>query len=264
MRIQDGARPWTWVVVLLTGLGLFELVRRVLLATGNPNLVPSLILLGAVVGPAAFVAFVWGRPGSFAVDPVLVVLVACVGGVVGVVTAGLLDYDVLRELGPLRVAGVGVIEESAKLLGPAVVLLYAHDRRTAAGLLLGVASGAGYAALESTGYALVAFLGAPGDVAAVDQTLLVRGVLSPVTHMAWTGLAAAALWTAVRRRGNPRVMGRFAGVFLGVVAMHTAWDTLATTVAHVVLAVVSLGALGVAVHRLPRGRRPYRSRVRAG
>ncbi|MEU0463625.1 MULTISPECIES: PrsW family intramembrane metalloprotease [Amycolatopsis] len=254
---------WAWVLVLVVGLGLFELVRRVLLDTENPNLVPSLILLGAVVGPATFVTFVWGRRLSFGVDPVLVGLVAIVGGVVGVVTAGALEYDVLKDLGPFQMAGVGVIEETAKLIAPAVVLVVVRDRRAATGLLLGVASGAGFAALETMGYALVAFLKSQGEISAVDQTLLIRGVLSPATHMAWTGLTAAALWAAVRHRGRSRWMGRFAVTFVVAVALHAAWDGIGTTLSYVVLAALSLGLLALAVHRIGHHRSPYGRRVRA-
>lgn len=254
---------WAWVLVLVVGLGLFELVRRVLVTTENPNLVPSLILLGAAVGPATFVAFVWGRRLSFGVDPVLVGLVAVVGGVIGVVTAGALEYDVLKALGPLQMAGVGVIEETAKLIAPAVVLVAVRDRRAATGLLLGVASGAGFAALETMGYALVAFVKTQGDVSAVDQTLLLRGVLSPATHMAWTGLTAAALWAAARQRGRSRSIARFAAMFVVAVALHAAWDGIGTTVSYLVLAAISLGLLTVAVHRIGHSRAPRRRPVPA-
>ena len=54
-------RRWSWVLVLLVGGALFELIRRSTVETGNPNLVPALILLGAGVIPTAFVAFIAGR-----------------------------------------------------------------------------------------------------------------------------------------------------------------------------------------------------------
>jgi protease PrsW len=48
------ARPnrYAWIVVLVVGICLFEAVRHTLIATQNANLVPSLILLGALVVPA--------------------------------------------------------------------------------------------------------------------------------------------------------------------------------------------------------------------
>ncbi|HEY2206179.1 MAG TPA: PrsW family glutamic-type intramembrane protease [Pseudonocardia sp.] len=50
--------------------------------------------------------------------------------------------------------GVGLIEENSKLLIPVgVLLVLPRYRRRADGLLLGVAAGAGFAALETMGYA---------------------------------------------------------------------------------------------------------------
>ena len=90
----------SWVAVLVVGLALFEAVRRALITTGNPNLVPSLILLGAAVMPTSFVTFIAQRRLSYSVDLGWVAGVALVGGVVGVVTAGVLEFDTLRRLGP--------------------------------------------------------------------------------------------------------------------------------------------------------------------
>ena len=37
------ARRWAWVGILVGGVALFEIVRRVLVETQNPNLLPSLL-----------------------------------------------------------------------------------------------------------------------------------------------------------------------------------------------------------------------------
>ncbi|WP_224388046.1 PrsW family glutamic-type intramembrane protease [Pseudonocardia sp. ICBG1293] len=240
-------RRWGWLVVLLVGVVLFEAVRRVLLVTQNPNLVPSLILLGAAVAPAAFVTFVLGRRLDYSIGAGPIALVAFLGGVVGVVAAGLLEFDALRSLGALPMLGVALIEESAKLVAPLVVLLVTARRgRAADGLLVGVASGAGFAALETMGYGFVVLVRSNGDLGAVDDVLLLRGVLSPAAHMAWTGLTAAALWYLARRR-----TGRALLVLVVAVALHTTWDSVGGFVAYGVLAVVSLGLLTGFAHRLP-------------
>ena len=245
------ARRWSWVVVLVVGGALFEVVRRAIVDTGNPNLVPSLILLGAAVVPAAFVTFIAGRRLVFSTSSGTVLLTALVGGVIGVVTAGVLEYGTLRRLGALPMVGVGLIEEFAKLIVPAALLLVVrHHRHPADGLLLGVASGAGFAVLETMGYAFVVLIRSQGDLAVVDGVLFVRGILSPAAHMAWTALAAAALWRAAAGRWHVGAVARFAGTYVLVVALHTAWDLSGTTAAYVVLAVVSLTLLAVTSHRL--------------
>jgi RsiW-degrading membrane proteinase PrsW (M82 family) len=245
------ARRWSWLLVLLVGAVLFELVRRTIASTGNPNLVPSFILLGAAVVPAAFVVFIAGRRLVFDVSGGTVALTGLVGGVIGVVTAGMLEYGTLRRLGALPMVGVGLIEEFAKLLVPAAIFLivrrYAHP---ADGLLLGVASGAGFAVLETMGYAFVVLIQSRGNLGVVDNVLFVRGILSPAAHMAWTGIAAAALWDAGAHRFRGSAVARFVGAFAAVVALHTVWDTFGSTAVYVVVSVISLVLLAVTSHHL--------------
>ena len=258
---MGSARRWSWVLVLLAGTGLFELVRHAIVRTGNPNLVPALILLGAAVVPGAFVAFVAGRRLVFDVGTGTVALTALVGGVIGVVTAGLLEYNTLKRLGALPMVGVGLIEEFAKLLVPAVIfLLVRRHVHPADGLLLGVASGAGFAVLETMGYAFVVLLQSRGNLGVVDNVLFLRGILSPAAHMAWTGIAAAALWDAGAHRWRGSAGVRFLGAFLAVVVLHTAWDTLGSTIVYAVLSVLSFALLARTSHHLAA---PHR-RVDAG
>jgi protease PrsW len=245
-------RRWSWVGVLVVGFVLFEFVRRALISTQNPNLVPSLILLGAAVVPAAFVAFVYGLRLDFGVGGGTLALVALVGGVVGTVTAGLLEYDTLRTLGVLPMVAVGLIEEAVKLIGPVAVVLLTRHRHRADGLLIGVASGAGFAALETMGYGFVTLIQSNGDVSAVEGVLLLRGILSPAAHMAWTGLSAAALWEAARRGWHPGALARFGLVYALVVALHATWDSVGDTAVYAVLAAISLGLLTLTAFRLGR------------
>lgn len=245
------ARRWSWLLVLVVGAFLFELVRHAVVSTSNPNLLPSLILLGAAVVPCAFVVFIAGRRLVFDVGGGAVALTALVGGVIGVVTAGLLEYGTLKRLGALPMVGVGLIEEFAKLVVPAVIFVlvrrYVHP---ADGLLLGVASGAGFAVLETMGYAFVVLVQSRGNLSVVDTVLFVRGILSPAAHMAWTGIAAAALWDAGAHRWRGAAALRFLGAFVAVVALHTAWDTLGSTVAYAVVSVLSLALLARTSHHL--------------
>ncbi len=216
---------WAWVPALGIGVVLYELVRRAVVDTGNPNLVPSLILLGAAVVPVAFIAFVAGRRLVFTVTSGLVAAVALLGGVVGVVTAGMLEYHVLRDLGGIPAVLVAAIEESAKLIVPVAVLLVLlvqrHRLRVGDGLLLGVASGAGFAVLETMGYGLVVLIQSRGDLSVLDEVLVERGLLSPAAHMAWTGLAAAAIWAAVASSWAWRPVLRLVVTVAVVVALHT-------------------------------------------
>lgn len=84
------------------------------------------------------------------------------------------------------------------------------------------------------GYGFTALLSSQGSLAAVEQTLLLRALLSPAGHVAWTGLAV--------------------GAFLAAVLLHAAWDGSNSLVVHIVVGVLSIALLLVMVqraHRLP-------------
>lgn len=242
--MTSGSSFWSrhaWFPVLVVGTALYVLVLQTLTRTENPNLVPSLIMLGAFLVPVTFVTFVYQRVGAAGTNPGLIALAALFGGVIGVVVAGRLEYDTMREYGTVPFLWIGLIEEGAKLVVPiGVLVFYARRGRPVNGLLLGVACGMGFAALETMGYAFVALLQSRGSVDDVTQLLLLRGVLSPAAHAAWTGLATSALFRAAGA-GRASAYGHFALVYLGVVVLHGCWDGIGTWWAYVVLSLISLG-----------------------
>ncbi len=243
---------WAWLVVLAVGTGLFLAVLRTLEATDNPNLVPALILVGAAVVPSAFVVFVSSRRMSFDVPGSVLALTALLGGVIGVVVAGNVEFDASRRLGTGAIVLVGVIEEAAKLVVPLGLVVLVRDRwrDPANGLVLGVASGAGFAALETMGYAFVQLVQSRGELGPVVGILVLRGLLSPAAHLAWTGLTVSALWWA--RWHQWRVRSVLLGVagYLTAVVLHTLWDTRASLFGDAVVAAGSLAVLFVVSHRL--------------
>jgi protease PrsW len=251
-----------WLAVLVVGAALFIAEERTLVATRNPNLVPSAILLGASIVPLAFLAFVYGRRLPYSVSGAAIATSAFLGGVIGTIIAATLEFDVLRELGGLPMLGVGLIEETSKLLVPLALLIpLRHHRSAADGLLIGVACGAGFAALETMGYAFTTLIRSGGSITDTVNILLLRGVLSPAGHMAWTGIAAAALYAAAQNPGLGEVL-RFLGAFVGAVVLHTLWDSAGTLVVTAVVAVVSLAALTYTAHRA--GHHAVRPRIAVG
>jgi RsiW-degrading membrane proteinase PrsW (M82 family) len=246
-------RRHAWLAILVVGIGLFLAVERTLVSTDNPNFVPSAILLGAAVVPAAFLTFVYGRRLTYHVPFGVVIGAAFFGGVIGTVVAGTLEYDTRRHLGFLPMIGVGLIEESSKLLIPLAVLLAVRGRWTRAdGLLLGVAAGAGFAALETMGYGFTELISSRGSITDTVDILLLRGVMSPAGHMSWTGISASALFAAAASGWRRRQVVHFALAFVLAVALHTAWDSQHSLAGTAVVAVISLGVLGRTVHRAAR------------
>ena len=124
---------------------------------------------------------------------------------------------------------VGVIEESAKLLFPIFIFILGKYRHEVDGLLIGIACGMGFATLETMGYSLRALIDANGNVAALNGTLLVRGLLSPVGHAAWTGYVCAVIWWERERGGRHLYFNRsILTAFAVAVLLHTAWDAFGT------------------------------------
>jgi RsiW-degrading membrane proteinase PrsW (M82 family) len=107
-----------------------------------------------------------------------------VGGMLGLAAAGLLEYGTLQNMSILGLFGVGLIEESAKLIFPIAMYIGWRYKHEADGLLFGVASGMGFAALETMGYALVSLIQSGGNIIVLEQVLFLRGLLSPAGHAA--------------------------------------------------------------------------------
>jgi RsiW-degrading membrane proteinase PrsW (M82 family) len=246
------SRRWAWLGVLAVGLILYFIVLRTLVHTQNPNFVPALILLGATVVPLAFLTFAQARTGRWQVPTSALLVSALFGGVIGTVVAGTLEYDTLRGLGMLPMILVAIIEEAAKLIVPVVLLftvLVRHGRRLPTdGLVIGVAAGMGFAALETMGYAFTALLASQGNIGSVEETLFVRGLTAPAGHTAWTGLTAGALWALIASPSGKRLL-TFIATFIGAVALHAAWDTFAGIVPFIILAIISLGWLFLELRR---------------
>ncbi len=246
------ARPrrWAWLPVLLVGIGLFIGVQQALVITGNPTLVPTLLVLGTLVIPVSFVVYVDGRNPVY--DLPLSVLLSCalLGGALGAAAASVLEFDTMRRSGALPALSIGLIEEAVKLLVPIAILIFTRYRaNTADGLLIGVAVGMGFAVLEILGYGFVILLATGGDLSDAEGVLLLRAALSPAAHAAWTGLAAAALWWAHSQRWRPRGLAAAAGTFALVVVLHTLWVAGNSWYGYLIIGIISLALLLRQVHR---------------
>ncbi len=246
---------YRWFQVLAVGTALFVGAEQALKLTGNLNFIPTVLILGASIVPVAFVAFFYSRERNtdrtIHFEAPLGSAVSCffLGGVIGVVIAGFLEYATLRMFDIRGLFMVGVIEESAKLLVPIYFYWRASYLSQADGLLYGVASGMGFAALETMGYGLVTLLEADGNVGALEEILLVRGLFAPFGHAAWTGVLTAELWG--QRARTKRLLGPgVIWMFILVVVLHATWDIASFSdnaaiafPAYVIFGGVSLGLL---------------------
>jgi RsiW-degrading membrane proteinase PrsW (M82 family) len=84
-------RRRTWLRIFLTGFFLWVLTAVVTFLTGNPNLVPTLVLLGSFLVPVSFVVWAFGRRHSGEVTAELLFSTFVTGGVLGVLASSLLE-----------------------------------------------------------------------------------------------------------------------------------------------------------------------------
>jgi RsiW-degrading membrane proteinase PrsW (M82 family) len=239
--------------ILVGGVVAYLVVLFVMLDTQNVNFFPSLLLVGAVTVPMSVLVLATQAGAAHRVPTWAVVFTAIVGGVIGVVAAGLLEYDTLRRLGSVPMVFIGLIEEAAKLIVPVILYLLWRPRDARGGVLVGIASGMGFATLETMGYGFQALLS--GGIAAVDQTLLLRALFSPACHIAWTGMTVAMLWRIRPAARRGRAFLAFLLTYVVAVMLHAVWDGSTRVSVHLAVALtglIVLGAFVLASRRTPR------------
>ncbi len=227
---QFKARPTlqrSWWRVLAIGLVLYWVTARLLATSGNPNLVPTVILLGAFLMPVTYVVYLYESGALYDVPIPTVALTFFYGGVLGVIAATFLEEHLI-DLGIISLLFVAIIEELVKPLG-VIPLIRRHEWADELhGLVLGGAAGMGFAALETMGYGFTYLILSHGNLDVLGQVLLTRGLLSPLAHGTWTAIVVGTLWRE-RARGhwfNWRVIRGF-GV---AVLLHALWDITAGTI----------------------------------
>jgi RsiW-degrading membrane proteinase PrsW (M82 family) len=223
-----------WLRTFLTGFVLWLASVVTTFWTGNPNLIPTVVLLGSFLVPVTFVVWAWQRQDAGEITPGLLFSTFVTGGVLGVLGASVLETFLLRPSWWLFLA-VGLIEEAAKLAALAFVTRRLEVKSMRDGMILGAATGFGFAAFESAGYAFTALFTTSGlSLSQVVETEVLRGLLAPVGHGLWTAIAGGALFAA-SDRGAFRVTGRLVRAYIGVSLLHGLWDWMHSLVVRLTL-----------------------------
>lgn len=217
-------RP-AWLVILTTGLILWLLTVAVTFLTGNANLIPTLVLLGSFLVPVSFVAWAYDhRDQAITVEMMFKCFV--VGGILGVLGASVLESYLLHPSWWIFV-GVGLIEEGVKLAALWFVTRNMTTRSVHSGVILGATVGFGFAAFESSGYALNALITVQGlSLRSLVETEILRGLLAPFGHGLWTGILGGLLFAGASSTGRLRLTGRLVLGYLGVALLHALWDSM--------------------------------------
>jgi RsiW-degrading membrane proteinase PrsW (M82 family) len=267
LTAERWAPPW-WAVFLI-GLVLWAATFVVARLTRNVILLPTIVLLGSFLVPVTAVVWYLDHDPSPALSPRRILAAFIIAGVLGVLGASLLEYWLVPggNLGPFV---VGLIEELVKGLFIVVVALGIRPFHIRDGMVLGATVGFGFAALESSGYALVSLFVVQGgtlylSLTSVVVTELIRGVLAPFGHGMWSAILGAAIFGTAARHGGLRLSWTVIVAYLGVSALHGAFDSINSIVGYIVVSIIGLVPLIWLWRRadgggvLPRRRQPIPS-----
>jgi len=261
-------RVWAprWWLVFPIGLVLWIATVADAFYTNNLILLPTVVLLGSFLVPVTGVVWYLDHDSSPAVSPRRIVSAFILAGVLGALAASVLEYWLVLGPGLIGMLKVGLIEELVK---GALIVLFALGIRlytTRDGMVLGATVGFGFAALESSGYALASLFVVQGQhlflsLPSVVLNELVRGVLAPFGHGLWSAILGGVIFHAARNgRLRPTLAILFA--YIGVSLLHAAFDSFGGIVGYVVISIIGIAPLIYLWVRSDRGL-PFRRQTKA-
>jgi protease PrsW len=255
-----------WWAVLLIGLLLWIATVAAAFLTGDVILLPSVVLLGSFLVPVTAVVWYLDHDPSPALSPRRIVAAFIVAGAIGVLAAAVLESWLVFGPGVIGNLKVGLIEEFVKGVAIVVVAWGLRSYATRDGMVLGATVGFGFAALESSGYALASLFVVQGQtlslsLTSVVLTELLRGVLAPVGHGLWSAILGGMIFRGARN-GHLRPTWGVLVTFLGISILHAAFDSFGSVLGYVVISIIGLIPLVYLWWRGDRGthlRRPTQS-----
>src|ERR1700724_2454764 len=150
------AERWAprWWAVFLIGLVMWLAAFAVARLTHNIILLPTIVLIGSFVVPVTGVVWYLDHDPSPALSPRRIVAAFIIAGVLGVLAASVLETLLVFGPGVIGFLKVGLIEELVKGVAIVFVAWGLRSFATRDGVVFGATGGFGFAALESSGYAL--------------------------------------------------------------------------------------------------------------
>ena len=253
------ARSWAprWWLVFPIGLALWIATVATAFFTLNLILLPTIVLLGSFLIPVTGVVWYLDHDPSPALSQRRIVAAFIVAGVLGALASSLLEFWLVYGPGVVGMIKVGLIEEFAK--GAAIVLFALGLRSfgTRDGVVLGATVGFGFAALESSGYALASLFVVQGghlylSLSSVVFTELIRGLLAPVGHGLWSAILGGVIFHSVGK-GRLRVIASVIAAYLGVSILHAAYDSFGGITGYIVISIIGIAPLVYVWWRADRG-----------
>jgi RsiW-degrading membrane proteinase PrsW (M82 family) len=111
-------------------------------------------------------------------------------------------------------------------------------------MVLGAAVGFGFAALETSGYALASLFVVQGQqlfpsLPSVVFTELVRAVLAPFGHGLWSAILGGVIFYAARH-GRVRMIWSVLVTYIAVSLLHAAFDIFGGITGYIVISIIGI------------------------
>jgi RsiW-degrading membrane proteinase PrsW (M82 family) len=220
-------KPWVFLRTFIAAALLYFAFVQAWHEYHNENLVPGLIMVGSFAVPISALIFFFEMNARKNVSLYQVIRLLFFGGIISIIVS-LIFFDLTEgtQLDWLGASMAGLVEEPGKLMALILVVNVPKFKYILNGLLFGAAVGTGFAAFESMGYALRAGMYISAD--SMLDNIMLRGMLSPFSHIIWTAMCGAALW---RVKGDQKFKmemlmdPRFYRIFFMAVILHMVWNS---------------------------------------
>lgn len=218
--------PWLYSRVLLACVVSFVCLLCGAFLFGNITSVPGVMMLGSFAIPVATVVLFMEMNVFRDVSFYEVAKFFLLGGCAAILLTLILDEFIdIQEMNTMGAIITGIVEEITKLLMVFFFIRKTPYRSILAGLLIGAAVGAGFAAFESAGYALHMLILGNGEM--MLAVIGLRALFAPGGHVAWAAISGAALMIAAGHGPiTTKLMFKpeFTRLFVIPVVLHAIWD----------------------------------------
>jgi RsiW-degrading membrane proteinase PrsW (M82 family) len=228
VRAGSGIRNQRWLVGLGAAAAYWAAAVLVLLVTKDSLVGGTVVMVGGAAVPVAMTVGLFERFAPTGLTPARVLYAFLAGGGVAFLMGASMDTWLVPSSASRYVA-VGLIEELSKLIILVAVGVGLRGKTARTGIVLGGALGFGYAAFESTGYALDAYaqtlssvpnFAAGSPLVSLIWVEVLRASVAPFTHGLWTAILGAVAFGWSGRWRLPAV----GATYLLVSMLHASWD----------------------------------------
>ncbi len=225
---RDWPHPWLYSRVFFAFVMAFTLLWVCCVVFQNVNTLPGLIVVGSFTVPLATMVLFLELNAWRNISVYEVIKTFLVGGCASLVaTLTIYSFVGIHDLDFIGAFITGLVEETGKAIIVYVFLRRLGHLRILSAMLIGAAVGAGFAAFESSGYAMQLLLENGWET--MMGAIFLRGFLTPGGHVTWAAISGAALVIAARSAGGLSlgIFGnrKFLRLFIIPVALHGLWDS---------------------------------------